>query len=169
MKLRDSFLKSRRKEHISIEIQFKRVKKNQKKKRGERKIGDDGDDNGQREGERTRARECNVHQLLTLRFGSERDRTRILQRHSSGRVIPPFKPEAGRTASLLHPLFSPRTRSVFKGTLPLHLPLSLSPNRFRKSLTDFSISQDFDKVWPIFDSAQSRDFRKVNLNTASFV
>jgi len=25
----------------------------------------------------------------------------------------------------------------------------------------FSISQDFDKVWPIFDSAQSRDFRKV--------
>lgn len=23
--------------------------------------------------------------------------------------------------------------------------------------------QDFDKVWPIFDSAQSRDFRKVSL------
>lgn len=28
------------------------------------------------------------------------------------------------------------------------------------SLTS-SIFQDFDKVWPIFDSAQSRDFRKV--------
>jgi hypothetical protein len=30
--------------------------------------------------------------------------------------------------------------------------------------------QDFDKVWPIFDSAQSRDFRKVsNLISCDFV
>lgn len=28
---------------------------------------------------------------------------------------------------------------------------------------DLLIWQDFDKVWPIFDSAQSRDFRKVDL------
>lgn len=27
--------------------------------------------------------------------------------------------------------------------------------------SDSRIFQDFDKVWPIFDSAQSRDFRKV--------
>ena len=95
---------------------FDRDSINRKGKR-ERKISDD---DGQREGEGPRARECNVHQLLTLRFGSERDRTRILQRHASGGVIPPFQPEARRTASLLHPLFSPRTRSVFKGSIPLH-------------------------------------------------
>ncbi|RWW09947.1 hypothetical protein BHE74_00008921 [Ensete ventricosum] len=28
-------------------------------------------------------------------------------------------------------------------------------------IVTFLISQDFDKVWPIFDSAQSREFRKV--------
>lgn len=28
--------------------------------------------------------------------------------------------------------------------------------------------QDFDKVWPIFDSAQSRDFRKVNFEIMVF-
>jgi hypothetical protein len=29
------------------------------------------------------------------------------------------------------------------------------------SLISLGSFQDFDKVWPIFDSAQSRDFRKV--------
>jgi hypothetical protein len=40
---------------------------------------------------------------------------------------------------------------VFGEILGLSLPL----------IWLFAATQDFDKVWPIFDSAQSREFRKV--------
>jgi hypothetical protein len=72
-------------------------------------------------------------------------------------------------SSLRGPAQSAKARSLF--LLSLMLPfLPRVWGRFRVSLTCglvwFSLMQDFDKVWPIFDSAQSREFRKVRRCTS---
>ena len=62
----------------------------EKEEHGERVC--EGDDDGQREGERDRAGECNVHELLVVGSGSGDHRSRSLQRDSSGRAFPSLEP-----------------------------------------------------------------------------
>lgn len=139
-----------------------------------------GDDDGQRERERDRVRECNVHQLPAVRAGSGGDRSRRRQRRTQGRTLSPLESEARRAAPLLHSLVSPWPNSVRQSTVlpltPLHTCILyvyvcvcigyfdfdlLCGFLVLVSLIGLGSFQDFDKVWPIFDSAQSRDFRKV--------